>query len=152
MLTYPQIELESGQKIRLRGDNSDGFNYVESSAKYSYYSFYFYITGNISGNIMSLLSPDFDDLDEIPCPGCFYRLFYNSSIINASELILPASQLEPHCYDSMFLRCNLLTHSPKELPATTLDDCCYEFMFEHCASLTTTPTLPAETLAPSCYD
>ena len=37
------------------------------------------------------------------------------------------------------------------LPATTLASSCYQSMFQDCYSLTSAPTLPATTLASSCY-
>ena len=50
----------------------------------------------------------------------------------------------------MFYGCTSLTTAPS-LPATTLAISCYGYMFYGCTSLTTAPSLPATTLANYCY-
>ena len=110
-------------------------------------------TCNIKGNIMSLLyGNDFvGKIDLIGKNYAFYKLFYNcSKIIDASNLILPATTLASYCYRYMFYKCTGLTAAPK-LPATTLVNECYEYMFHNCTSLATAPELPATELASSCY-
>ena len=110
------------------------------------------------GNIMSLLYGDnfknqytIEDDD-----GVFYELFANDVIqgacklVNAKDLVLPATTLAEGCYGSMFFSCTSLTTAP-ELPATILADWCYSQMFSGCTSLTTPPELPATTLAYECY-
>ena len=108
---------------------------------------------NVKGNVMSLLYGD-DLIDKTDLTGkkyAFYKLFYNcSKIVDASELILPATTLATYCYQYMFCGCTSLTTAP-ELPATTLVNDCYEYMFEDCKGLTTAPELPATTLATYCY-
>ena len=80
--------------------------------------------------------------------GCYRNMFYKcTSLTTAPEL--PATTLAYHCYSDMFNGCSLTT-SP-ELPATTLVDRCYNGMFRGCKSLTTAPELPATTLASYCY-
>ena len=71
-------------------------------------------------------------------------------VVDASNLILPATTLVNYCYLCMFDGCTSLTKAPK-LPATTLTDGCYEYMFQDCTSLVIAPELPATTLANSCY-
>ena len=107
---------------------------------------------NVSGNIMSLLYGDeFVDKTELKTTYQFFKLFYeNNKIIDASQLVLPATTLTQYCYDSMFSGCTSLTTAP-ELPATTLRWYCYDSMFEGCTSLTTVPELPATTLTNNCY-
>ena len=108
---------------------------------------------NVSGNIMSLYYDD-DFGDKIDLTGKDYAFAYLfngcSKLVNAENLILPATTLSDYCYYRMFQDCTSLTTAP-ELPATTLAYDCYEFMFESCTSLTTAPELPATTLATSCY-
>ena len=107
---------------------------------------------NLKGNIMSLLYGD-DFIDKNDLTGktyAFYKLFYYCTIVNASELILPATTLAGYCYENMFCGCTSLTEVPA-LPATTLADHCYSNMFQFCVSLTTAPALPATTLAYYCY-
>ena len=110
----------------------------------------------VYGNIMSLLDETgFATKTELPnaenAQYVFYGLFAgNTTLIDASELLLPATQLQESCYQQMFESCNNLTKAPK-LPATTLAPYCYNAMFFNCTSLTKAPKLPATTLAKQCY-
>ena len=82
----------------------------------------------------------------------FQYLFYeNTRLIDASELLLPATTLMGWCYSVMFRDCASLTSVPA-LPATTLAYGCYSSMFYGCASLTSAPALPATTMTYKCYD
>lgn len=116
----------------------------------------FYSTGgtfNVKGNVMSLLYGD-NFIGQTDLTGkdfAFLRLFNNATkLVDASNLILPATTLANDCYYAMFSGCTGLTTAP-ELPATTLAKECYGGMFQSCKSLTTAPELPATTLAESCY-
>ena len=106
----------------------------------------------VYGNIMSLLDEEgFATKTDLPAGNVFRGLFsYNLTLSDASELLLPATNLTTYCYAYLFQGCQLLTAVPK-LPATTLATSCYEGMFFGCSSLTTAPKLPATTLAESCY-
>ena len=115
---------------------------------------------SVSGNIMSLLYGD-DFIGKTDLTGydvAFYLLFagnalmgVDSTITDASELILPATTLAVSCYEDMFAGCTSLITAP-ELPATKLDMGCYSYMFAGCTGLTTAPALPATTLAENCYN
>ena len=108
---------------------------------------------NVKGNIMSLLYGDnFEGQNDLTGKNyAFYRLFYNcKTIVDVSELILPATTLASYCYTNMFYGCKSLTSAP-QLPATTLASYCYQNMFKGCTSLTTAPELPATKLKDSCY-
>ncbi len=136
---------------------------------------------NVYGNTMSLLYGDeFKGQTSIEGKSNTFRKLFIVCyyLIDASNLILPATTLVGECYQYMFDSCTSLTTAP-ELPATTLaDNCynsmfsgctsmitapsilpaailknfCYQCMFEGCTSLTTAPKLPATTLVYSCYD
>ena len=115
---------------------------------------------NTQGNIMSLLCGDyFNNELTLGNDFVFSSLFTDISsgnenkclIVNASDLVLPATTLANNCYAGMFADCTNLTTAPV-LPATTLADGCYVFMFSRCTSLTTAPVLPATTLADGCYE
>ena len=116
----------------------------------------FYGTGyfKADGNVMSLLYGD-NFVGQTSLSGktyAFKNLFSNNAyLVNAQNLILPATTLAEHCYDYMFAFCTSLTTAPATLPATTLANNCYQAMFGGCTSLTTAPTLPATTLALWCY-
>ena len=123
-------------------DSNQGIGSFSSTGKF-----------NAEGNVMSLLYGD-NLVGQTSLNGknyAFYRLFYNSKVVNAGNLVLPATTLAEHCYHYMFFGCINLTNAPS-LPATTLANSCYEGMFYGCTSLTTAPNLPATTLARHCYD
>jgi hypothetical protein len=93
---------------------------------------------------------DFENIDLTNVECGFGGLFAYSPIVNASELLLPATTLTDLCYGRMFMGCTSLTTAPV-LPATTLAERCYNRMFLGCESLTAAPELPATTLAENCY-
>ena len=112
---------------------------------------------NAKGNIMSMLYGDnFTGQTTLTEDYSMALLFsdYNEdlscSIVNAENLVLPATTLTTYCYYGMFNNCSSLTTTPS-LPATTLASSCYTSMFRGCTSLTTAPELHAETLANGCY-
>lgn len=113
----------------------------------------------LGGNIMSLIyGENFDEQTEFPTGTSHnFMMVFSSSpscprgILDASELVLPATTLTEGCYNSMFSYCHYMTSAP-ELPATTLADYCYHSMFSGCSSLTSAPALPATILARYCYD
>ena len=104
----------------------------------------------LGGDCRSLLYGEKATKDSPLYEDCFYRLFYNSLLVEVEDNILPSTQLAKDCYSGMFSYCKKLVNAPK-LPATTLVAYCYESMFIGCTSLTKTPELPATTLANSCY-
>ena len=108
---------------------------------------------NVYGNIMSLIYED-DFIGKTSLPSDtdrnFCSMFKNTSIVNASNLVLPATTLTNYCYSNMFYGSSLTT-APSILPATTLTEGCYQDMFRNCSSLTTAPELPATTLAAKSY-
>ena len=105
------------------------------------------------GNVMSLLYGD-NFTEQTSLVSKFYAFFYLfagcTKMIDASNLILPATNLSNKCYYYMFGGCKSLTAAP-ELPATTLGTYCYHQMFWGCSGLTTAPELPATTLRDYCY-
>ena len=126
------------------GANSFQYNYISASGNH-----------NVGGNIMSLLyNEDFENQTLFPA-GSTYTFFYffksDPNLINAENLVLPATTLTNYCYGNMFNSCSSLTAAPATLPATTLAQSCYQSMFYNCSSLTAAPALPATTLAQGCY-
>lgn len=108
----------------------------------------------VYGNVMSLIyGDDFVGKEDISSlQYTFYSLFglMKDNLVDAKNLILPATTLSTGCYTHMFNGCTNLTTAP-ELPATTLTNEGYSAMFAGCTSLTVAPELPATTLAGSCY-
>jgi hypothetical protein len=108
---------------------------------------------NVYGNIMSLLDEEgFATKTDLPdAQYVFYGLFNGNTTLNdASELLLPATQLAKNCYEGMFVGCTNLIKAPA-LPATQLAANCYSAMFNGCSALTAAPVLPATQLVMNCY-
>ena len=151
--TTTSIEgLKAGDKVQFYGNGT-------STKVYGYYP-EVRIQGSgdgfktkVYGNIMSLLDEEgfATKTDLQNAEYVFYGLFrYNTTLIDASELLLPATTLASQCYQQMFEFCTSLITAPK-LPATTLAEYSYFAMFVNCSNLTAAPALPAPTLKTTCY-
>jgi hypothetical protein len=102
---------------------------------------------NAYGNIMSLISKNFETLNTIPYNNCFKGMFANTQIQSAEKLILPAINLSKACYKEMFKDSTLII-SPRILPVKNPRNISsiYESMFYNCYSLQTSPILMLATL------
>lgn len=149
--TTTTVSLDEGDKMLLKSTmsyvDSEDYNtiYVPNSGRF-----------NLEGNGMSWIYGD-NFIGQTVYPEYngnppFMSLFVdNHGLIDAGNLILPATTLLAEwAYSNMFAGCTSLTTAP-ELPATTLANNCYSNMFYNCTSLTTAPELPATTLAEGCY-
>ena len=137
-----ELSVLSGDTIRVRGTNN-----VYDKITFGGTAYF-----NLSGNIMALVGGvNYENLKELNYDRAFQKIFANSNVVEASELLLPATTLAPYCYQGMFHSCKSLINAP-ELPATTLANYCYQYMFYGCTNLTTAPTLPSTTLAGACYE
>lgn len=150
-----EISVQTGDVLQFKGNNS---HYVGSSfyGRDNPNGAYFSGTAsfNVSGNIMSLINENeniYYKLKSIVDTYCFPHLFYGSNVINAEDLLLPATKLRYGDYIGMFKNCSSLITAPI-LPATTLSNYCYQDMFSGCTSLTTAPALPATTMDRYCYE
>lgn len=94
----------------------------------------------VRGNPISLLDKT---LQLSSCPECaFIDLFLqNPSLIDASKMVLPFTQLNNYCYRSMFEGCTGLVRAPKVLPAPAATG--YQSMFGGCRSLSAAPVIKA---------
>ena len=139
------IDVSAGDKVQFYGIITSyiGTSIAGGSAEVKVY-----------GNIMSLLNETgFATKTTLYATDTytFANLFYeNTTLTDASGLLLPATTLADFCYQGMFDGCTSLTAAPA-LPATTLAKYCDQSMFYGCTSLETAPALPATTLPPSCY-
>ena len=79
-----------------------------------------------------------------------YSNMFSGCISLVAAPKLPAMNLGHACYMGMFYGCTSLTQAP-ELPAMNLEGQCYWNMFENCTSLKTAPDLPATTIGDTCY-
>lgn len=134
------IDATLGQKIQFRGHlvstNRNAFTTLRNEGQFK-----------VFGNINSLY--DYDNFTD----NCYdYQMFfyYNHNLIDAENLILPATTMRPLAYKCMFNGCDNLINTP-ELPATTLAENCYSQMFKDCHSITSAPVLPATVMAVGCY-
>ena len=108
-------------------------------------------TFNAYGNTMSIVHGDNFQNSTTISGNQFTSLFNNTKVVNAENLVLPATTLASWCYSYMFSGCTRLVNTPT-LPAETLKTGCYQGMFNGCTSLTTVPSvLPATKLADYCY-
>ena len=139
------VEVNNGDKVMWKGTmtpSNNGVGTFSSTADF-----------DVQGNVMSLLYGDnFKGQTDLTGKNYAFMLLFNNNanVINAKNLLLPATTLASNCYAGMFFGCTKLTEAP-ELPATTLASSCYGSMFRDCTSLTTAPELPATTLASQCY-
>lgn len=164
-VTTPTTTIRARQKMYIRGGGGHDsqvcgiMGVVHSDGRF-----------NVEGNIMSLLYPtpenfsgmtDFDMYDI--SNGVFQRMFSGSRVVDAENLILPATNLTKstqfvsnggvRCYCSMFAECGELVKAPRELPALELTYQCYALMFANCTSLTSIPNeLPATAITEGSYD
>ena len=144
----------AGTKILLKGPNA-GYSTTQSNGCGSFIST---MKFDVMGNIMSLYSgANFANATTISKNYYFAHFFSKlngggaAKIINAKNLVLPATILTEECYNAMFTNCKTLITAPKILPATTLAKSCYYYMFKDCSNLITIPELPATSLAQYCY-
>lgn len=102
---------------------------------------------DVQGNVMSLFyGDDFQGRTELPYGSPLKRAFSGcTKLINAENLILPATSVGASAYTQAFTGCTSLVTAP-ELPATQLSSYCYYGMFNGCSSLVKAPDLPATTL------
>ena len=115
----------------------------------------------VYGNIMSLqYGFDFQDQNVLKWdfhtrtsdyqPGSRIGLFWNCDrVLDASNLILPATTLVPYAYASMFFNSANLTGTP-ELPATTLVEGCYYCMYFTAQKVNHIRCLATDTSASRC--
>ena len=144
------LTVHSGDVIMWKGERE----YEESETQYGYFFGGSTAAFEVEGNIMSLMySDDFigqTSLKDIPA--AFAMIFQMTNVVNAKNLILPATTLTDYCYAVMFRSCVRLKYPPK-LPADELSNNCYDNMFANCTSLIKAPALPATSLRKlmACY-
>lgn len=146
-----------GNKILWKGNFVPDFTATTGGTGYNYYSSRngFESTGafDVVGNVMSLYHSD-NFRGKTSLAGTidvFNGLFHTcNKLVNAVNMVLPATTLGAGCYKGMFWGCSNLVTFP-ELPSTSLQKQCYMDMFRECSSLTTVPALRATTVAEYCY-
>lgn len=108
---------------------------------------------SIGGDLHTVIFKYTDRITELPNKSLYLRDIFSfvSNLIDASDLILPATKLPNRAYSGMFSGCSDLIYAPKNLPATDLEQNVYQEMFKWCHSLVEAPELPATTLNYGCY-
>jgi len=108
---------------------------------------------NVYGNIMSMQEGDnFATATTIANYEFYFkRLFAESKVVSAENMVLPATTLRKFCYNELFKGSTYLTTPPKVFPATALTQDCYSQSYNGCTSLTKSPVLPALTAARASY-
>ena len=146
------LTLNNGEKALIRnmtngdgiwcalGSDTAGHMFINGTKKHIVY-------GNIMSMFYGSLLTDKTAIYYYACPGLFWK---DECLVDATNLIMPATTLTSNCYNAMFKACKSLIGAPA-LPATTLATSCYSYMFHLCTSLTQAPSLPATTMASSCY-
>ena len=158
-LTKERNSLSMGDNliVHLRNTTKTVFGYEINGNVTTFFSFEldFNSRAKIGGNMSSMT-----DMYEY-CLDSFIK-YGNTTLTDASELILPWDTVDVGCYCRMFSHCTNLVYPP-QLPATIFrkvkdgfelspTDGCYADMFYGCTSLTSAPELPATTLADDCYN
>ena len=158
-LTKERNSLSMGDNlfVHLRNTTKTVFGYEINGNITNFFPFEldFNSRAKIGGNMSSMT-----DMYEY-CLDSFIK-YGNTTLTDASELILPWDTVDVGCYCRMFSHCTNLVYPP-QLPATIFrkvkdgfelspTDGCYADMFYGCTSLTSAPELPATTLADDCYN
>ena len=143
--------INTGERIYLRGNATSAFDMTNMMMGIGFFNIS--RPCNVGGNIMSLLfNDDFEDKTDLTgYDAVFAGLFTQQPIVNASELLLPATTLTDGCYGGMFQGCTSLTTAPA-LPATTLADGCYTAMCAGCSNLNYIKMLATDISASDCLD
>lgn len=152
-----KISVVAGDIVQFRGDNTSygHITYADSGDRINAAASSSFSTDaglTIEGNIMSLISStNFSGLTTLSGIANFAEMFFSlSGLTDASNLVLPATELTNACYFGLFMACPNLTGAP-ELPAVVMKPGCYYWMFDR-SGLPVAPELPATTLAKRCYD
>lgn len=101
---------------------------------------------NIGGKMLSTLN--------IPTltQSCMYGFFYGTKVVDASQLDIYDTQVQPTCFVGMFESCSLLKYPPKYLPEGNYAQSCYQRMFKNCSSLEESPIIKNTRLAGTVSD
>lgn len=140
--------INTGDKIIFKGINN-----CFASAWDSYYRFNASKNFNVYGNAMSLLFGDNFTSNSEFASNTTYNLcglFYGTTtLVDASNLIFPATTCTAGCYNGAFRGCTSLTTAP-QLPALYSAIDCYSSMFEGCINLEIAPEINLVNMSQNC--
>lgn len=108
---------------------------------------------NIGGDLHTLIFKYTDRITELPNELNYLRYLFGftQNLVDAGDLLLPATKIYYGAYAEMFISCRDLISAPKVLPADDLPQNVYAQMFKGCNALVNPPELPATTLGLGCY-
>ena len=134
------ISVDNGDIVQFyvhMGESEDDVDITYAGSSYSFHH-NFALTGTfeVYGNLMSLISDDYETLTTVYNEYTFNGLFKGcgNHITSVENLRMPATTLAKGCYYQMFMNCTAITTAPV-LPAEDLQDYCYHEMFNGCSSL-----------------
>lgn len=136
--TGATISLSVGDSIRFRGTSGGRAMFSGNTISFDVY-----------GNIESLEYGDnFIGATSVKSSTSFQDMFKNSTgLVDAGDLVLPATTLKDSCYMDMFYGCSNMVTPPSVLPALILNGQSYTYMFYGCRKLANAPEIKATTLA-----
>ena len=136
--------IDTGEKIIFKSSQSQW-----ASAWNQYNRFNASKNFKVYGNVMSLVNGSNFTTDSSFLSNSTHNLaglFYGTTtLVDASDLILPATTLYPSSYNGMFRGCTNLVNGPKLLPALDIPTDAYSSMFEGCVNLVEGPEIMAIT-------
>ena len=161
--TWTQIEsgsgaktiatLNSGDTVLIKATSQTSGQQAKWATDYNKNSYFNATkTYKIYGNAMSLLTgDDFETATTITQECALCGLFFggnnSTKLLDASNLVLPATSLTKSSYNGMFRGCKALQHGPKLLPALVVPQDGYSSMFESGTSLVEAPEIMATTVS-----
>ena len=155
---FVDIPVEAGDKVQFRGDNPTySITAITGQGVTTWINNGWfqgtYTPFKVYGNIMSLInSTGFSACTTLESAYTFAHLFEDTYVVDADQLILPATTLTNNCYYKMFKDCVRLEDAlDYGLPASTAASECYYSMFEGCTNLNAGPSMyNLRTLAYGC--
>ena len=149
------VTLNKYERLFIRNIEGEVISYFKNSTDYPFPKIV--STGskkfNIGGDLHTLIFKYTDRITELLNEHNYLRyLFgYTQNLIDAGDLLLPATKLYYGAYSEMFSSCKDLISAPKVLPADDLPQRAYRDMFKYCNALVNPPELPATILNDGCY-
>lgn len=139
--------LSVGDKVYWRGSGVRLNSYSDVNRTCSFSSSGMF---NASGELLSILqlgviNPTYSAMERE-----FYKLFYGTKIVDASDMLISTAIAVNNCCFEMFRECILMTYPPKILATQAAGTDCYSNMFYGCTSLLESIEINISSLSNSC--
>jgi hypothetical protein len=149
------ITLNKYERLFIRNTKGDAISYFKNSTDNPFPKIVSTASKkfNIGGDLHTLIFKYTDRITELPNELNYLRYIFGftQNLVDAGDLLLPATKLYYGAYAEMFEYCRDLISAPKVLPADDLPENVYAQMFKGCNALVNPPELPATTLGLGCY-